>query len=196
MTVKDLLRPLPGVKRLSLLRQRLSFTGSAHYWERNYAHGGTSGDGSYGVLAQAKAEFLNAFVRENDLRSVTEFGCGDGHQLSLAEYPRYVGLDVSPAAIGLCKPLFAQDPTKSFFLYDGACFVDHAGLFTADLALSLDVVFRRRRPVHRDLRDEHADARHGSSCAASAFHALDRGKLSAMAAYAAKARPEFGARPG
>jgi SAM-dependent methyltransferase len=141
MTVKDLLRPLPGVKRLSLLRQRLSFTGSAHYWERNYAHGGTSGDGSYGVLAQAKAEFLNAFVRENDLRSVTEFGCGDGHQLSLAEYPRYVGLDVSPAAIGLCKPLFAQDPTKSFFLYDGACFVDHAGLFTADLALSLDVVY-------------------------------------------------------
>jgi SAM-dependent methyltransferase len=141
MTVKDLLRPLPGVRRISRLRQRLSFTDSAHYWEQNYAHGGTSGEGSYSALGQAKAEFLNAFVREHAILSVTEFGCGDGHQLSLAEYPRYVGLDVSQTAIGLCKRRFAGDSSKSFFLYAGTCFVDCAGLFAADLALSLDVVF-------------------------------------------------------
>ena len=29
----------------------------------------------------------------------------------------------------------------SFFLYDGACFTDRAGVFTADLALSLDVIY-------------------------------------------------------
>jgi hypothetical protein len=141
MTVKDLLRPLPGVRRISSLRQRHSFTSSARYWERNYAQGGTSGEGSYGALGHAKAEFLNTFVREHGVQSVTEFGCGDGHQLSLAEYPRYIGLDVSRAAIGLCKNRFADDPTKSFFRYDGTCFVDYAGLFAADLALSLDVVF-------------------------------------------------------
>jgi len=141
MTVKDLLRPLPGVRRISRLRQRHNFVDSAHYWERNYTHGGTSGEGSYGALGHAKAEFLNAFVREHGVRSVTEFGCGDGHQLSLAQYPRYVGLDVSRAAIDLCKRRFADDPTKSFFRYDGTCFVDHAGLFNADLALSLDVIF-------------------------------------------------------
>ena len=141
MTVKDLVRPLPGVRRLSLLRQRLSFGGSAPFWDRNYARGGTSGAGSYGTLGTAKAEFLNAFVREHGVRSVTEFGCGDGHQLSLADYPRYIGLDVSRAAIALCKRRFADDPTKSFFLYDGSCFVDRAGLFTSDLAISLDVIY-------------------------------------------------------
>jgi cyclopropane fatty-acyl-phospholipid synthase-like methyltransferase len=141
MTVKDFVRPLPGVRRLSLLRQQLGFNGSASFWERNYARGGTSGNGSYGALAQAKAEFLNGFVQEHDLQSVIEFGCGDGHQLSLADYPRYVGLDVSRSAVTVCKRRFADDPTKSFFLYDGGCFVDRAGLFTADLAISLDVIY-------------------------------------------------------
>jgi len=141
LTVKDLLRPLPGVRRLSLLRQRLGFRGSAPYWEQNYARGGTSGPGSYGILADGKAAFLNRFVHERDVCSVIEFGCGDGHQLSLAEYPRYVGLDVSRSAIGLCQRRFAGDATKSFFLYDGACFVDRTGVFTADLAVSLDVIY-------------------------------------------------------
>lgn len=141
MTIKDAVRPLPGVRRLSLLRQRLSFAGSAVFWERNYQDGETSGPGSYGQLAAAKAEYLNAFVRQHGVHSVTEFGCGDGHQLSLGKYPRYVGLDVSRTAIALCKERFATDPTKSFFLYDGGAFVDNAGLFSADLAISLDVIY-------------------------------------------------------
>jgi cyclopropane fatty-acyl-phospholipid synthase-like methyltransferase len=141
MTVKEIIRPIPGVRRLSLFRQRLGFAGSASFWERNYKGGGTSGAGSYGMLARAKAELLNAFVQERKLESVIEFGCGDGNQLSLAKYPTYIGLDVSPTAIALCKDRFAQDNSKSFFLYDGEHFVDHAGLFTADLAISLDVIY-------------------------------------------------------
>lgn len=123
------------------MRQRIGFTGSADYWERNYQSGGTSGNGSYGELARRKADFLNGFVRENDVKSVIEFGCGDGHQLSLAAYPRYIGLDISRTAIGLCRGRFDEDPTKSFFLYDGTCFVDHARIFAADLAISLDVIY-------------------------------------------------------
>lgn len=141
MTVKDLVRPLPGVRQLSLMRQRLVFPGSAGFWEQEYANGGTSGDGSHGMLAAAKAEFLNKFVQDHEVRSVIEFGCGDGHQLSLANYPRYIGLDVSRSAIGLCKARFSDDSDKSFFLYDGKCFVDNAGLFIADLAMSLDVIY-------------------------------------------------------
>ena len=141
MSVKDMIRPLPGVRRLSLLRQRVAFGGSARYWERNYARGGTSGAGSYDALAQGKAVFLNDFVRTRDIGSVIEFGCGDGNQLSLADYPSYIGLDVSRTAIELCQHRFASDPAKSFFLYDGACFTDRAGLFTADLAISLDVIY-------------------------------------------------------
>ena len=111
------------------------------YWEARYVLGGTSGPGSYGELAQFKARALNDFVEENDIDSVVEFGCGDGTQLELASYPRYVGLDVSRQAVRMCHERFEQDHSKSFFLYDPACFVDHHDLFSADLALSLDVIY-------------------------------------------------------
>lgn len=134
MTVKDLLRPLPGVRQLSLIRQRVAFHGSASYWERNYARGGTSGEGSYHAPAEAKAAFLNDFIQTHDVTSILEFVCGGGIQLSLADYPRYIGLGVSWTAIRLCQRRFADHLTKSFFLYDGAYFTDRARLFTADLA--------------------------------------------------------------
>lgn len=141
MTLRDVVRPLPGVRRISLLRQRLVFSGSAHYWEQNYARGLTSGLGSYGSLGEGKGRFLNNLVRDCAVRSVIEFGCGDGNQLAMARYPSYIGLDVSRTAIGLCQRRFTDDPAKSFFLYDGSCFTDRTGIFTADLALSLDVIY-------------------------------------------------------
>lgn len=102
---------------IGALTGRERFDDTRSYWERRYAAGGTSGSGSYGRLAQFKAEILNAFVSENDVRTVLEFGCGDGHQLGLARYPSYTGLDVSATAVQLCKERFADDPTKSFFVY-------------------------------------------------------------------------------
>jgi hypothetical protein len=63
MSVRDLVRPLPGVRMLSLPRQRAAFRGSARYWELNYARGGTSGAGSYGAPAEGKAAFLNDLRR-------------------------------------------------------------------------------------------------------------------------------------
>ena len=59
MTIRELVRPLPGVRQISLLRQRVAFNDSAHFWEENYAKGGTSGSGSYGALAEGKSAFLN-----------------------------------------------------------------------------------------------------------------------------------------
>lgn len=103
--------------------------------------GGSSGSGSYGQLAAFKAEVINAFVKKHQITSVVEFGCGDGNQLSLAQYPRYIGLDVARSAISLCRHKFRNDPTKSFFFYDPAYFEDAAGVFQSDLALSLDVIF-------------------------------------------------------
>ena len=134
----------PGLwipKVLEAVRSPSRFTGSSSYWEVRYERGGTSGPGSYGELALFKAEFLNALVSERGVTSVCEFGCGDGHQLSLAHYPEYVGLDVSKTAIDLCVRRFRDDASKSFFLYSPEHFVDHAGVFKADLVLSLDVIF-------------------------------------------------------
>src|SRR6201996_596734 len=139
MNVKDLVRPLPGVRQVSLLRQRLAYTDSADFWGQDYAQGQTSGTGSYGTLADGKSLFLNGLVRQRAITSVIEFGCGDGNQLSLADYPSYVGLDVSRSAVQMCVRQFAEDSSKSFFIYDGSCFKDSSGLLAADLALSLDV---------------------------------------------------------
>lgn len=118
-----------------------AFEGTRAYWSRRYAEGGTSGVGSSGVLARFKADVLDDFVVRHQVRTVTELGCGDGSQLALAHYPAYRGLDVAASAVDLCLDRFADDPSKSFYLYDPARFADRAGLFRSDLALSLDVVF-------------------------------------------------------
>ncbi len=114
---------------------------STKYWENRYTNGNNSGNGSYGKLAKFKAEVLNQFIADNNIERVLEFGCGDGNQLSLAHYETYTGLDVSPAALQICKQKYEHDNSKSFFLYEPTCFVDHASIFQADLTLSLDVIF-------------------------------------------------------
>jgi len=114
---------------------------SLAYWQERYAKGGTSGAGSYGRLASFKAEVINAFVRDNAVESVIEFGCGDGNQLSLYEIPRYTGLDVSPHSISQCRERFADDPSKTFHLSDPEQLRADPSAFRADLALSIDVLF-------------------------------------------------------
>jgi SAM-dependent methyltransferase len=111
------------------------FPGSDKYWEQRYAVGGNSGVGSYGKFANFKAEVINKFVREHEIKSVIEFGCGDGNQLKLANYPSYLGFDISKTAIDLCKETFKADSSKSFKLID-----KYEGE-RADLTLSLDVLF-------------------------------------------------------
>jgi hypothetical protein len=123
-----------ALRRVLGLKPR-AFAGSADYWERHYSDGGDSGSGSRARLAAFKAEVINGFVEEHSVESVIEFGCGDGNQLSLARYPRYLGFDISRAAIARCKKLYRNDPTKSFALLR-----DYAGQH-ADLTLSLDVIF-------------------------------------------------------
>lgn len=114
---------------------------ATRYWESRYASGGNSGEGSYGRLADFKATFLNQFIVEHGVNSVVEFGCGDGNQLSLLRVPAYTGLDISKSALARCIERFKDDSTKSFFLFDTACFRDAEGRLQADAALSLDVIF-------------------------------------------------------
>jgi hypothetical protein len=132
---RGLLGPLPS----SVSNQ--VFVGSARYWEGRYYAGGTSGAGSYGEEAAYKAAFLNEFVRKHRIESVIEFGCGDGNQLGLASYPRYIGLDVSETTVRGCVSKFGDDRTKSFVLSTPGVFSDPAKFLRAELALSLDVIF-------------------------------------------------------
>lgn len=115
---------------------RHTFSGSGTYWENRYQKGGNSGNGSYGELAAFKAHVLNTFIREHRIDSVIEFGCGDGNQLGLLECPRYIGIDVSETAIGICTQKYASDPTKQFLLARSI-----AEYPTATMAMSLDVIY-------------------------------------------------------
>lgn len=136
-----MIRAIKHLLRGHSSRRRQPFCNSPEYWEQRYGRGNTSGPGSYGRIAEFKAQTLNQFVTDEDIQSVIEFGCGDGNQLALANYPIYIGLDVAPTAVRMCADRFKNDPTKSFLLYDTRAFVDRHGLLRAELALSLEVVF-------------------------------------------------------
>lgn len=111
------------------------------YWENRYQLGGTSGAGSYGMLSQYKAGILNRFVKENDIHTVLELGCGDGNQLALANYERYIGIDISETAVALCKRRFNEDSSKSFYAYDGIISGQNVLEYRSELTLSLDVIY-------------------------------------------------------
>ena len=111
------------------------FPGSHEYWEERYASGDNSGDGSYERLAEFKAEIINSFVERQGVESVIEFGCGDGNQLTLANYQGYLGLDVSETVISLCKQKFSSDKSKTFKV------VREYEEEIAELSLSLDVIY-------------------------------------------------------
>jgi SAM-dependent methyltransferase len=116
-------------------KQTKPFPGSDKYWEERYAADGSSGVGSYDKFANFKAEIINSFVTNHQVTSVIEFGCGDGNQLELAKYQKYLGLDVSDTVISLCKQKFSSDTNKVF-----KSMQEYKGEI-AELSLSLDVIY-------------------------------------------------------
>lgn len=113
----------------------LGFKDSRNYWETRYRMGGNSGEGSRGVNATHKADVLNRFIQENGIRSLIEFGCGDGYQLSMLNAPDYTGVDVSKTVVERCREMYRDDTSKRFLLLD-----EYKGQ-KADLSMSLDVIF-------------------------------------------------------
>jgi hypothetical protein len=107
---------------------------TAKYWRHRYARGGTSGNGSYGDAADAKAAYVNRFVETHDIESVVDWGCGDGEQLSRMKVANYIGVDVSVDALTKCM---RRNPGHTYVLWKPGSEISVAG----DLALSLDVVF-------------------------------------------------------
>ncbi len=114
---------------------------SSQYWKLRYQKWWNSGFWSYGQLAQFKAKIINGFIINNNIRSVIEFGCGDGNNLKYFQIPKYIGLDISENAISLCRNLFVHDITKSFFLYNPNAFFDRHSIFRAQCSISLDVIY-------------------------------------------------------
>jgi len=74
-------------------------------------------------------------VRNNQIRTIIEYGCGDGNQLILSQYQSYIGFDISQEAILHCELLFAEDESKTFKL------IEAYANEKAELTLSLDVIY-------------------------------------------------------
>ena len=150
---KSFLEPL--ARRIYFKVAARRFHGSRDYWQRRYSSGGVSGPGSIGRLGHFKADVLNEFIRQRAVTSVVEFGCGDGSQLTLCRYPKYLGLDVSPSAVDLCRRRFSGDPSKSFAILGSIAPGQH------DVALSLDVIYHL---VEDEAFEEHMAAVFDSAC--------------------------------
>ena len=108
---------------------------SSVFWENEYALGHNSGPGSYGQLAEYKAEFIKRLTEKNQVVSVIDAGCGDGNQLSLMNFREYVGIDVSKTTITRLREKYRGDSNKQFYL-----FIDFIPR-KVDLVMSLDVIY-------------------------------------------------------
>ena len=138
-TVKSLVSRI--AKRIHLPRKLENFHEIASFWDNRYKMGGDSGAGSYGDAATFKAEFVNGVARDYKVKSVIDFGCGDGNQLTLLylDGVEYIGLDIAPEAISLCETKFKNHKSAPKFKLQES-YEDFA-LSGFDLALSLDVLY-------------------------------------------------------
>ena len=111
---------------------------SKKYWNDRYVTGGNSGAGSYNELARFKANVINNFLEKNKIKSIVDYGVGDGNQLKLinTENLIYTGIDVSEFIISKCKEEFKDDKTKKFIHADN---IDNE--LKAELVLSCDVIY-------------------------------------------------------
>jgi hypothetical protein len=108
------------------------------YWDDRYKAGGNSGRGSYGVYKTYKSKVINNIIIENEIQSVTDFGCGDGNQIDDIKPPKYVGLDIAPSSVNLCSKKYSADKTKSFDVYDHTTYDK---THPAEMSMSIDVMY-------------------------------------------------------
>jgi hypothetical protein len=132
------------------------YANAADYWDIRYkkgdskhGHAADSGAGSRGKLANFKAKVINAFVSRNHVKSVIDFGVGDGTQLALSKYRLFTGVDVSQFAVQRLAQRFAADWRKRFIWYNGtrSSLTGTSGkLLQGDLSMSLEVIFHITQP--------------------------------------------------
>lgn len=148
------------------MRTRVRGFDAAAYWHRRYADGRTSGAGSEGTAAVAKAKMIDEVITGYGFTSVIDWGVGDGVVLGhLRSQVPYLGIDVAPVAVELLQARYGPEhPTRRFgLLREGAHQV-------RDLALSLDVLFHL---VDDSTYQVYLASLFGSARAAVLIHAND-----------------------
>jgi hypothetical protein len=106
-----------------------------YYWDNRYKGDGNSGAGSYGKSAKYKADIVNKCISKYHIKTIADFGCGDGNQISyFSGFINYCGYDISPYIVNKCRKKFSETPNITFTS-------DINELPLSDLCLSLDVIY-------------------------------------------------------
>jgi len=107
----------------------------SEYWNNRYLNGGDSGVGSYGISAIYKAKIINFFIKKYNIKTIFDFGCGDGNQASLfIGFEKYSGFDISSYIIEQCKIKFLNNDRMNFTIS-----IDDVD--ESDLCISFDVLY-------------------------------------------------------
>lgn len=119
----------------------MKFTTSEKYWIKRYKKlkKRPSGDGSYGENAIFKSDCVNESITRYGIKTILDFGCGDGNQASMFHgYGLYVGVDIAPKAIELCREKYKG---RKHCIFAHASKMDKFVNLKIDLVLSMDVIF-------------------------------------------------------
>lgn len=105
-------------------------------WNNRYQNGGNSGSGSYNELYIFKRDIINNIINKNSIKSIIDFGCGDGNQIREINTKNYIGIDIAKTSIDICKMKY-NGSIKKFYTYKE---IDTMNL-QAELTMSLDVLY-------------------------------------------------------
>jgi SAM-dependent methyltransferase len=109
---------------------------NVRYWERRYRAGRSSGRGSEGQIALAKAVYVNRVIERESVASIIDWGVGDGTVMShVTGEVGYTGVDISPTILARLRRKFGS---RGEFLLADIAALRH---LHADMALSMDVIF-------------------------------------------------------
>ncbi len=139
----------------------------SQYWNARYRAGRSSGEGSEGARAMAKAQRINDLIRVENVCSIVDWGVGDGAVLSMVTPDvDYLGTDVAPIAIARLAQSYRKVERRAFKMADVAAADGDVG----DMAMSLDVIFHC---VWNDEYDEHLRRLFASARRLVLVHATD-----------------------
>ena len=114
---------------------------SKKYWNDRHIKTRRTSVTRYNQLSIFKAKIINNFIGSNNIKSIIDYGSGDGNQVKLinTENRLYTGIDVSSFIISKCNMIFKDDPTKTFIHTDDMDHPDHE--LDAELVLSSGVLY-------------------------------------------------------
>lgn len=120
---------------------------SIDYWQKRYAKRSSdnvcSGKGSRGKFLDHKVSFLNGFIKQNNIKSILDFGYGDSVVSSKLNVETYVGIDIEPKLENNKNKYCAKNVSLITSRFDE--FISNEKF---DLVMSLDVIY------HIDGEDE------------------------------------------